>query len=132
MSGVQVLKRVVLGRPMATSAMGHTLLPKVIALPVFSSDALSSVAYATQEILLVLGAAGALALSKVVPISLAVAALLALVVASYRHTVRAYPSGGGAYIVSRENLGTGAGLLAASALLIDYVADCVGFHNGRD
>jgi amino acid transporter len=101
--------------------MGHTLLPKVIALPVFSSDALSSVAYATQEILLVLGAAGALALSKVIPISLAVAALLALVVASYRHTVRAYPSGGGAYIVSRENLGTGAGLLAASALLIDYV-----------
>ncbi|HEX2051546.1 MAG TPA: APC family permease [Actinomycetota bacterium] len=117
----EVLKRVVLGPPMATSAMGHTLLPKAIALPVFSSDALSSVAYATQEILLVLGAAGAVALSRVVPISIAVACLLALVVASYRQTVRAYPMGGGAYRVSRENLGVGPGLLAASALLIDYV-----------
>ena len=106
---------------MASSAMEHTLLSKVIALPVFSSDALSSVAYASQEILLVLGAAGAVALSKVVPISFAVATLLALVVASYRQTVRAYPNGGGAYVVSRENLGDGAGLLAAAALLIDYV-----------
>ena len=116
-----MLKRIVVGRAMATSEMGHTLLPKTIALPVFSSDALSSVAYATQEILLVLGAAGALALSKVVPISFAVAGLLTLVVVSYRQTVRAYPNGGGAYIVSRENLGDKAGLLAASALLIDYV-----------
>ena len=121
MSKSQGLKRILLGRPMATGAMGHTLLPKIIALPVFSSDALSSVAYATQEILLVLGAAGAMALSRVVPISFAVAGLLALVVVSYRQTVRAYPSGGGAYIVSKENLGTGPGLLAASALLIDYV-----------
>ena len=117
----QTVKRILLGRPMATSAMGHTLLPKLIALPVFSSDALSSVAYATQEILLVLGAAGAAALGRVVPISLAVATLLALVVVSYRQTVRAYPNGGGAYIVSKENLGDGAGLLAAAALLIDYV-----------
>ena len=106
---------------MATGEMGHTLLPKAIALPVFSSDALSSVAYATQEILLVLGLAGAVALGKLFPISLAVAGLLALVVVSYRQTVRAYPNGGGAYIVSRENLGDNAGLLAASALLIDYV-----------
>lgn len=121
MSTAQLLKRILVGRPMATSAMGHTLLPKVIALPVFASDALSSVAYATQEILLVLGAAGAMALSRVVPISLAVAFLLTLVVISYRQTVRAYPKGGGAYRVSRENLGEGAGLLAASALLIDYV-----------
>ena len=121
MSLTQRLKRLVVGRPMATGAMRHTLLPKIIALPVFSSDALSSVAYATQEMLLVLGAAGTVALSKVVPISLAVATLLALVVISYRQTVRAYPSGGGAYIVSHENLGNGAGLLAASALLIDYV-----------
>jgi amino acid transporter len=120
-SAVRVLKRVLLGDPKATSAMGHTLLPKVIALPVFASDALSSVAYATQEILLVLGAAGAVALSKAVPISLAVATLLALVVTSYRQTVRAYPNGGGAYRVSKENLGEGAGLFAASALLIDYV-----------
>ena len=121
MSAAQGLKRVLLGRPMATGAMGHTLLPKVIALPVFSSDALSSVAYATQEILLVLGLAGAGALSNVVPISFAVAGLLALVVVSYRQTVRAYPNGGGAYIVAKENLGDMAGLLAASALLIDYV-----------
>jgi amino acid transporter len=121
LSKAQAVKRIFLGRPMATSAMQHTLLPKWIALPVFSSDALSSVAYATQEILLVLGLAGAAALSKVVPISLAVAALLALVVVSYRQTVRAYPSGGGAYIVSRENLGEGAALVAAAALMIDYV-----------
>jgi amino acid transporter len=121
MSKAQGLKRILLGRPMETGAMQHTLLPKTIALPVFSSDALSSVAYATQEILLVLGMAGAVALSRVVPIAIAVAGLLALVVVSYRQTVRAYPSGGGAYIVSRENLGDAAGLLAASALLIDYV-----------
>ena len=121
MSVIQRTKRLVIGRSMATGEMGHTLLPKTIALPVFSSDALSSVAYATQEILLVLGAAGAIALSKVVPISIAVAALLALVVVSYRQTVRAYPNGGGAYIVSRENLGDNAGLLAAAALLIDYI-----------
>ncbi|HEV2757683.1 MAG TPA: APC family permease [Actinomycetota bacterium] len=121
MKKAQVLKRVLLGRSMATSEMEHTLLPKWIALPVFSSDALSSVAYATQEILLVLGMAGAAALSNVVPIALAVALLLGLVVFSYRQTVRAYPNGGGAYIVSRENLGVGPGLLAASALLIDYV-----------
>ncbi len=121
MTSIQGIKRILLGRPMATAAMGHTLLPKVIALPVFSSDALSSVAYATQEILLVLGAAGAVAFSRVVPISFAVASLLAVVVVSYRQTVRAYPSGGGAYTVSKENLGDRAGLLAASALLIDYV-----------
>ncbi len=121
MGAAQTLKRLLLGRAMATGEVRHTLLPKVIALPVFSSDALSSVAYATQEILLVLGAAGAMALSRVVPIAAAVAALLALVVVSYRQTVRAYPQGGGAYRVARENLGDGPGLLAASALLIDYV-----------
>ncbi len=106
---------------MSSGELEHTLLPKTIALPVFSSDALSSVAYATQEILLVLGAVGAAALSNVVPISFAVGTLLALVIVSYRQTVRAYPNGGGAYIVSHENLGDKAGLLAASALLIDYV-----------
>ena len=121
MKTVQVTKRLVLGRTMATAEMGHTLLPKAIVLPVFSSDALSSVAYATQEILLVLGTAGAVAITNLIPISFAVATLLALVVVSYRQTVRAYPNGGGAYIVSRENLGDNAGLLAASALLIDYI-----------
>lgn len=115
------LKRVFLGRPMSSGELEHTLLPKTIALPVFSSDALSSVAYASQEILLALSVVGAAALSKVVPISFAVATLLALVVISYRQTVRAYPNGGGAYIVSHENLGNGAGLLAGGALLVDYV-----------
>jgi amino acid transporter len=106
---------------MASGELEHTLLPKSIALPVFSSDALSSVAYATQEIVLVLGLAGAAAIGYVTPISLGVALLLAMVVVSYRQTVRAYPNGGGAYIVARENLGTFPGLLAASSLLIDYV-----------
>ncbi|MEA2447912.1 MAG: hypothetical protein QOK47_1549, partial [Actinomycetota bacterium] len=115
------LKRILLGRPMSSAELEHTLLPKVIALPVFASDPLSSNAYATQEILLVLGMAGTLALSKVLPISIAVATLLAIVVTSYRQTVRAYPSGGGAYRVARENLGMYAGLTAAAALLIDYV-----------
>jgi amino acid transporter len=114
-------KRILVGRPMSSGELEDTLLPKVIALPVFSSDALSSVAYATGEIILVLGLAGAAAVSRVVPISLSVATLLAVVVLSYRQTIRAYPSGGGAYIVARENLGMYPGLLAASALLVDYV-----------
>jgi amino acid transporter len=106
---------------MSSTELEHTLLPKVIALPVFASDPLSSNAYATQEILLVLGMAGTMALSKVIPISMAVGALLLIVVTSYRQTVKAYPSGGGAYRVARENLGMYAGLTAAAALLIDYV-----------
>ena len=121
MSKAQVLKRVFLGRVMSSSEFEHTLLPKVIALPVFSSDPLSSNAYATQEILLVLGVVGGSALTHAIPISMAVGLLLITVVVSYRQTVRAYPSGGGAYIVAHENLGTHAGLLAAAALLIDYV-----------
>ena len=119
--GSTALKRILVGRPMASGELEHTLLPKAIALPVFSSDALSSVAYATQEILLVLGTVSIAALGHVVPISFGVAALLAIVVVSYRQTVRAYPSGGGAYIVAHENLGVLPGLLAASSLLIDYV-----------
>ena len=115
------LKRVLLGRPMSSGELEHTLLPKTLALPVFSSDPLSSNAYATQEILLVLGAAGLSALTLVVPISIAVACLLGIVVTSYRQTVRAYPGGGGAYRVSSENIGKPAGLAAASALLLDYV-----------
>ena len=114
-------KRLMVGRPMSSGELEHTLLPKTIALPVFSSDPLSSNAYATQEILLVLGLAGTASLSLVLPISMAVACLLGIVVTSYRQTVRAYPSGGGAYRVSSENLGLYAGLLAAAALLLDYV-----------
>jgi amino acid transporter len=115
------LKRLFLGRPMSSGELEHTLLPKTIALPVFASDPLSSNAYATQEILIVLGAAGLGALTNVIPISIAVALLLATVVTSYRQTVRAYPTGGGAYRVARENIGLYPGLLAAAALLLDYV-----------
>src|SRR5262245_46015320 len=116
-----VVKRVLVGRRLASSRLEHTLLPKVLALPVFSSDALSSVAYATEEILKVLFVASAASVGLVMPISFAIAALMVIVVISYRQTVRAYPSGGGAYIVSKDNLGVFAGLLAAAALLTDYV-----------
>lgn len=116
-----VLKRVLVGRAMSSSHLEHTLLPKILALPVFSSDALSSVAYATEEILRVLLVASVGTRHFVLPIAVAIAALLVIVVSSYRQTVRAYPSGGGAYIVSKENLGTLPGLIAAAALLTDYV-----------
>jgi amino acid transporter len=115
------LKRVLFGRPMATEEAPHQLLPKWLALPVFSSDPLSSNAYATEEIMLVLVAAGAMSLRHVMPIAFVITAVLIIVVISYRQTVRAYPSGGGAYIVSKENHGELPGLIAAAALLIDYV-----------
>jgi amino acid transporter len=116
-----LLKRLILGRPLASSKQEHQLLPKTLALPVFSSDPLSSVAYATEEMMLVLTLAGATALSYMMPIGFAIAVLLAIVITSYRQTVRAYPQGGGSYIVSRENLGTLPGLTAAAAILTDYV-----------
>jgi amino acid transporter len=115
------LKRVLLGRTLSSHQQEHQLLPKILALPVFSSDPLSSVAYATEEMMLVLVVAGAGALSLKIPIALAIAALLVIVVVSYRQTVRAYPRGGGSYIVARENLGTVPGLIAAAAILSDYV-----------
>ncbi|MGZ5297291.1 MAG: APC family permease [Actinomycetota bacterium] len=120
-SGKGVLKRVLVGRAVASDRLEYSLLPKVLALPVFSSDALSSVAYATEEILRVLLIASAGALALAMPIALAIGALLIIVVSSYRQTVRAYPSGGGAYIVSKDNLGVLPGLVAAAALLTDYV-----------
>jgi amino acid transporter len=116
-----VIKRVLVGRQVASSKMEHTLLPKVLALPVFSSDALSSVAYATEEMMIALAVAGVAAFQHMLPIGLVVAAVLAIVVTSYRQTVRAYPRGGGSYIVARENLGTVPGLVAAAAILQDYV-----------
>ncbi|MDQ4064443.1 MAG: APC family permease, partial [Actinomycetota bacterium] len=116
-----VLKRIVVGRPMSHGELAHTLLPKRIALPVFASDALSSMSYATQEVLLVLALAGTAALSSVDTISVAVGALLAIVIVSYRQIVRAYPGGGGAYVVALENLGMYPGLTVAGALLIDYI-----------
>jgi amino acid transporter len=115
------LKRVFLGSPLPTAQSRHERLAKSTALAVFASDALSSVAYATEEILLVLVLAGTVALSYSIPISIAIAILIAIVVSSYRQTIRAYPQGGGAYIVSKDNLGVPAGLVAGAALLIDYV-----------
>ncbi len=120
MTDLSTLKRVVIGRPRATRELKHQLLPKWMALPVFSSDPLSSVAYATEEMMLVLALAGTAALNLAFPLAMGVAALLTIVIISYRQTVRAYPQGGGAYRVSRENLGDIPGLTAASALLIDY------------
>jgi amino acid transporter len=117
----ELLKRVLVGRRVSSSRLEHTLLPKYLALPVFSSDALSSVAYATEEILHVLLPVSVAAVTFVMPISLAIATLMVVVVLSYRQTVRAYPSGGGSYIVSKEHLGTLPGLVAAAALLVDYV-----------
>jgi amino acid transporter len=116
-----LLKRLVVGRAIASSKQEHQLLPKLLALPVFSSDPLSSVAYATEEMMLVLALAGAAALSLMMPIAIAISILLVIVITSYRQTVRAYPNGGGSYIVSRENLGTLPGLIAAAAILTDYV-----------
>src|SRR5690242_20605576 len=115
------LKRVFLGSPLPTAQSRHERLAKSTALAVFASDALSSVAYATEEILLVLILAGTAALSYSLPIGLAIAALVAIVTTSYRQTIIAYPQGGGAYIVAKDNLGTVAGLVAGGALLIDYV-----------
>lgn len=109
------------GRPLTGAVEGQTRLPKRLALAVFSSDALSSVAYATEEILLVLVLAGAAAISWSLPIGAAILVLLAIVITSYWQTIEAYPAGGGAYIVASDNLGVWPGLLAAAALLIDYV-----------
>jgi len=114
-------KRRAIGRPLATNDEHEQLLPKRLALPVFASDPLSSVAYASEEAMLVLALAGAGAFRFLTPISLAVAALLAVVVISYRQTIRAYPDGGGAFIVALENLGLKPGVVAAASLLTDYV-----------
>ena len=118
-------KRLLVGKALRTEQAVHERLSKKTALAVFSSDALSSTAYATEEILLVLAAAAAFgqayAFQYVVPISVGIAVLLAIVAASYRQTIHAYPSGGGAYIVAKENLGTTPGLIAGASLLVDYV-----------
>ena len=128
-----LLRRLLFGNPISSEHLDHTLLPKFLALPVFASDAISSVAYATQQIVLVLGAAGLYAATRTneythytMAVTGLIVALLAIVVISYWQTVFGYPGGGGSYIVSKDNLTTkrfGAlpGLIAAAALLIDYV-----------
>jgi amino acid transporter len=109
------------GRARPSAHLEHTLLPKVLALPVFASDALSSVAYATEAALFVLVSASISARTLVMPIAVVIALLMVMVVVSYRQTVRAYPTAAGSYVVSKDNLGVPAGLIAAAALLIDYV-----------
>ena len=120
-SFLESAKRVLIGRPIRSKAAARQLLPKRLALPIYASDALSSVAYAPDEILLTLALAGSLALIKSVWVGVVVACVLAVVVLSYRQTVHAYPSGGGDYEVVTTNLGPSWGLLVASALLVDYV-----------
>ncbi|MBL8080782.1 MAG: APC family permease [Anaerolineales bacterium] len=110
-----------IGRPLSTADSDHQTIGKVVGLAVFASDALSSTAYATQEILVILAAAGTMAFGLVFPISMAIVALLAIVTISYEQTIHAYPSGGGAYIVARDNLGEIPALIAGSSLLIDYI-----------
>lgn len=120
----QSLKRLFIGRPIATADEGHQRLSKKIALPVFASDAISSTAYATDEILVVLllqAHVGSKAWGPITPIAIIVCVLLVIVVASYRQTIHAYPSGGGSYIVSKENLGKIPSLVAGSSLLVDYI-----------
>lgn len=114
-------KRWLLGRPLATAQASHERLSNPVALAIFSSDPLSSVAYATEEILLVLVLAGTAALHYSIGISLVIVVMVAILAASYRQTIYAYPSGGGAFIVAKSNLGEAPGLVAAAALLIDYV-----------
>ncbi|HET7373621.1 MAG TPA: APC family permease [Gemmatimonadaceae bacterium] len=120
-SPVTRLKRVLFGRPLASHRLEHERLNKKTALAVLSSDAISSVAYATEQTLLVLVVLGAAALNYIVPISAVIVGLLVLVALSYRQTIFAYPSGGGSYTVARDNLGTMPGLVAAAALLTDYI-----------
>src|SRR3954470_11771528 len=123
-SVIDLMKRVLVGRPLPSVDMEEQRLSKTVALAVFSSDALSSTAYATEEILFVtaLGASSlALGLSKLVPIAVIVAVLLAIVIISYRQVIFSYPSGGGAYVVSRENIGENASLVAGASLMVDYV-----------
>ena len=110
-----------IGRPLATADAPHQTIGKAIGLAVFASDALSSTAYATQEILVILAAAGTIAFGYAFPISIAIVILLAIVSLSYEQTIHAYPDGGGAYIVSRDNLGEFPALTAAAALLMDYI-----------
>jgi amino acid transporter len=115
------LKKALLGRALPTSRLVHERLRKLVALAVFSSDAISSTAYGTEQIMLVLVAGGAVATRLAFPIAVAIGGLLAILILSYRQTITAYPSAGGAYIVTKDNFGSGLAQVAGSALLIDYV-----------
>ena len=121
---VSLAKRILIGRPIATADEGHQRLHKRVALPIFASDAISSTAYATDEIVLVLVAQAGIGLAafhELVPLAVVVCVLLVIVVLSYRQTIYAYPSGGGAYVVARRNLGEMPSLVAGASLLTDYI-----------
>src|SRR5438034_7029594 len=120
-SGYKRLKRFLFGRPLPSERLEHERLNKKTALAVLSSDAISSVAYATEQILLVLAILGPVALNYLVPISSIIVGLLVLVAISYRQTIFAYPEGGGSYTVAKDNLGQMSGLIAAASLLTDYI-----------
>jgi amino acid transporter len=115
------MKELLLGPPLATSRLARERLRKLVALPVFSSDAISSTAYGTEQIMLILVAAGAVATRLAFPIAVAIAGLLTVLILSYRQTITAYPSAGGAYVVTKDNFGPRWAQVAGSALLIDYV-----------
>lgn len=115
------VKKWLIGSPLRSRQLSHERLPKWKALAIFSSDALSSVAYATEEILLVLALIGLSALAYSIPIAIGIVILLTVVTLSYRHIVHSFPSGGGAYVVAKENLSMGSGLVAGAALMIDYI-----------
>src|SRR5215475_2035420 len=115
------LKHLLIGRPLPTVELAHQSVSRFIGLAVFASDALSSTAYATEEILLILAAAGAGLLHLSIPIAIAIIVLLLIVTLSYRQTIHAYPNGGGAYIVARDNLGEIPAQVAGAALLTDYI-----------
>jgi amino acid transporter len=117
----RTLRSWLIGRPLSTADASHQTIGKVVGLAVFASDALSSTAYATQEILVILAAAGTMAFGAVFPISIAIVVLLAIVTISYEQTIHAYPDGGGAYIVARDNLGEFPALIAGASLLTDYI-----------
>src|SRR5260370_1947536 len=118
---IYTIKRLLLGAPLGSAQAEHERLTKFKVLAVLSYDAISSVAYATEAILITLVAAGSGNLGLTLPISFAIVALLAIVAISYRQTIPAYPNGGGSYIVAKDNLGTLPGLVAAASLMIDYV-----------
>lgn len=118
---VSRVKRLFIGRPMKSEELGEEKLSKLKALAVLSSDALSSVAYGTEQILLVLMTVGVAALWYSIPISVAVLGLLTILILSYRQTIFNYPAGGGAYIVAKDNLGLSTGLMAGGSLLVDYI-----------
>ena len=121
LSMLGTIKRTVIGRQLPSELSHHQRLSKTTGLAVLSSDALSSVAYASEEVIRVLVIAGGAALWLATPIGLVIAALLIVVAFSYRQTIHAYPGGGGAYIVARDNIGESAGLVAGASLLVDYV-----------